>query len=54
MTHTSTPSPLHTGKRKSLNVSLPSRYSMKIVLGYSAALRVVKSHELGDIELILN
>lgn len=54
MAHTSTPSPLHTRKHKNLQITLPSRYTMKVVLGYSAALRMLKSKDIGDIECILN
>lgn len=50
MAHTSTPSFLRTRN----NSFLPSKYSMKIVLGYSAALRIVKTANAGEIEIILN
>jgi hypothetical protein len=50
MAHISTPSSF-IRKHKTL---LPGKYTMKIVLGYSAALRIVHSEKLGEIEIILN
>lgn len=54
MAHISTPSPSHSRKHKNLSIALPGKYSMKVILGYSAALRIVHSKQLGDIECILN
>lgn len=54
MAYISTPSPSKNRKHKNFSIAIPSKYSMKIILGYSAALRVIKSKHVGDIECILN
>lgn len=38
---------------KQLNC-LPSIHTMKVILGYSAAYRIIKSKQIGDIEILLN
>mgnify|MGYP006935330992 CR=1 FL=1 len=33
---------------------MPSTYSMKVILGYSAALKVIKTKEIGEFEILIN
>ena len=52
--HTFTPSTTQDNERTDLKIKLPSQYSLKVIMGYSAALKVVRLKSLGEAELILN
>lgn len=54
MMHTFTPSTPRDNERTDLKVILPSKFSIKIILGYSAALKVIQLQNLGETELLLN
>ena len=41
-------------KSVSPNQQLPSEFTMKVIFGYSAALQVFKSKEIGKIEIMRN
>lgn len=54
MMHTFTPSTTQDNERTDLKIQLPSQFSLKVIMGYSAALKIVKLKSLGDSEVILN
>lgn len=54
MIHSFTPSTTKKNERTDLHLHLPSKFTLKFILGYSAALKVIKLHSLGNSEVILN
>ncbi len=54
MMHTFTPSTTQDNERTDLKIKLPSQFSLKVIMGYSAALKVVNLRTLGQTEVILN
>lgn len=52
--HTFTPSTTRDNERTDLKIKLPSKFSLKVILGYSASLKVVNLKTLGQTELFLN
>lgn len=54
MMHTFTPTTTKDNERTDLKIKLPSQYSLKIILGYSAALKVLKLKNIVETEILLN
>jgi hypothetical protein len=54
MMHTFTPTTTPNNERTDLKIKLPSQFSLKVIMGYSAALKVVHLRTMGETELILN
>lgn len=52
--HTFTPSTTKDNERTDLKIQLPSQFSIKVILGYSAALKVLKLKSLGETEFVMN
>ena len=54
MMHTFTPSTTQDNERTDLKIKLPSQFSLKMIMGYSAALKVIRLNSLGETEVIMN
>jgi hypothetical protein len=54
MMHTFTPSNTQDNERTDLKIKLPSQFSLKVIMGYSAALKVIRLKTMGETEFILN
>ncbi len=52
--HTFTPTTTRDNERTDLKIKLPSQFSLKVIMGYSAALKVINLKTLGQTELFLN
>ena len=52
--HTFTPITTRDNERTDLKIKLPSQFSLKVIMGYSASLKVINLKTLGQTELYLN
>lgn len=54
MMHTFTPTTTRDNERTDLKIKLPSQFSLKVIMGYSAALKVIELKSLGTTEILMN
>lgn len=54
MMHTFTPTTTRDNERTDLKIKLPSQFSLKVIMGYSAALKVIQLKSLGTTEILMN
>ena len=52
--YTFTPTTTRDNERTDLKIKLPSQFSLKMIMGYSAALKVIRLKNLGETELFMN